>query len=281
MAPLPLTLVVWLSPAASPPPVAVALAEARGLYERRAEGAEGPVASRVPIDRAIAAYRRALTLSPDSIEANVGLLRALFFLGGFTNADEDAQRSAFGQAKDLAVTAVDRLEERLGSPKGAARIVALRRVPGSAALYLWASVSWGQWALSTSKLAAARQGAAGKIRDLAETSIALDPGLEEGSAYVILGRLHDQSPRIPFLTFWISRQAALRNLGTALARSPINTLAQYFLADAILHHAPERRAEAERLLATCARATPRAEFLVEDAHYAEFARRRLAGLRPR
>jgi hypothetical protein len=248
------------------------------LYERRAEGALGPVASTVPIEGAIAAYRRGLVLDPESTEGVVGLLRALFFRGGFTGADAETRRRVFGEAREVAAAAVERLEDRVGDRKGEARLAFLREAPGSASLYLWAGVSWGQWALATSKLAAARQGAAGRIRDLAETSLALDGGLEQGSAYVLLGRLHDQSPRIPFFTFWISRKKAIQSLETAHAMSPGNTVAQYYLAEALLHHAPERRAEAMRLLSECAASAPRPEFPVEDAHYAAQSRRRLAGL---
>ena len=278
MAVLPLILGLCLAPEAHLSPAAEALAEAHARYERRADGARGPVASRVPIEGAIAAYRRAAALDPGSIEARVGLIRALFFRGGFTDADPEAERRTFAEAKEVAVGAVLDLETSLGRPRGAARLAALGKVKDAAALYLWSSIAWGQWAISTSKLSAARSGAAGKIRDLAQTSIALDPTLEQGSAYLILGRLHDQSPRIPFLTFFISRKAALRNLELALSSSPRNTAAQYFLAEAILHHAPERETEARRLLAACASATPRPELRVEDAHYSELARLRLAEL---
>jgi len=276
--PLSLVLGLLMSPGAAVAPAAEALAEGAARYEGRAAGARGAVASPVPIEAAIAAYRRAATLDPASLEASVGLLRSLFFRGGFTRADPATSRRVFAEARDVAVAAVDRLETRLGSLKGEARMKALRATPGASALYFWAGVSWGQWALTTSRLAAARQGTAGKIRDLVETSLALDPALEQGSAHVLLGRLHDQSPRIPFFTFWISRKTALQQLEAAHAMSPGNTVAQYFLAEAILRHAPERRAEAGRLLLECAAATPRPEFLVEDAHYAIQARQMLAAL---
>jgi hypothetical protein len=155
----------------------------------------------------------------------------------------------------------------------------LRGVPGAAELHFWAAVAWGEWALARGKLAAARQGAGPKIRDLAETVIALDPDLEQGGGYRILGRLHAESPKIPFLTGWVSRRLALENLRRSLERGEGNTVTQLFLAEAILDHAPSRKEEARRLLESCAAAVPRPEYLVEDAHYAELARRRLAELR--
>jgi tetratricopeptide (TPR) repeat protein len=280
LTPVSLVLGLLLSQAAVEP-ASQALAEGAARYEHRAQGARGPIARPEPIEAAIAAYRRALVLEPDSVEGSLGLLRALFFRGGFTDVDPDTERRVFAEARDVAVVAVARLEKRVGKLEGKARIVALRKVPGAAALFVWAGISWGQWAISTSKLAAARQGAAARIRDLGETSLAIDEGLEQGSAHVLLGRLHDQSPRIPFLTFWISRKAALRHLEAAHAMSPGNTLAQYFLAEALLRRAPERTAEAKRLLQECASATPRPDFLVEDAHYAAQARQRLDELESR
>jgi hypothetical protein len=280
LAPLPLALALLLSPVAGVSEADEAFAEGAALYARRADGARGPVASSVPIDAAIAACRRGARLDPDSVDGTVALLRALFFRGGFTDADAATRRRVFTEARDVAAAAVGRLEKRVGRRKGDARIAALGQIEGSGALYLWAGISWGQWALHTSKLSAARQGAAGRIRDLAATSLSLDPGLEQGSAHLLLGRLHDQSPRIPFFTFWISRTAALRHLETAHAMSPGNTVAQYFLAEVILHHAAGRRAEARRLLSECASSTPRPEFLVEDAHYAARSRRKLLELGP-
>lgn len=276
MTALPLALGLLLTTA--PSAAAEAFAEGASLYARRAEGSEGGVASPIPVEGAIAAYRRGRSLDPDSVEGAVGLMRALFFRGGFTDADPDTARRHFAEGRDVAADAVERVEKRVASSTGEARIAALEEIPGAASLYLWAGISWSQWALSTSRLKAARQGAASRIRDLAETSIAMDAGLEQGSAHVLLGRLHDQAPRIPFLTFWISRKTALSHLDAAHDLSPTNTVAQYFLAEAILDHAPERRAEAMRLLSDCAASTPRPEFHVEDVHYAELARRRLAEL---
>jgi hypothetical protein len=278
---LPLLLCVAQAPPPSTPEPADALAEGAAWYRRRAEGSRGPLADPAPIEAATAAYRRARSADPDSIPAAVGLLRSLFLRGGFTDADADTRKRVFEEAKQAASEAVERLEARLGDPGGAARLAALRDVPGAAVLYLWAGVSWGQWALSTSKLSAARQGAAGRIRELGETSLALDPALEQGSAHVLLGRLHDQGPRIPFLSFWISREAALEHLETAHALSPGNSVARFFLADAILRRAPQRRAEAVRLLSECAAARPRPEYAVEDAHYAARSRQRLAELAAR
>ena len=153
------------------------------------------------------------------------------------------------------------------------------QVAGAASLYFWSAVSWGEWALARDMFAAARQGAGGRIRDLGQTVVDLDPELEEGGGYRILGRLHDQSPRIPFFTGWVSRREALSDLRKALAIGSRNSVNQFFLAEAIVHHEPANREEARRLFTLCASSRPRDEYRVEDAHYAGLSRQRLMELR--
>jgi tetratricopeptide (TPR) repeat protein len=271
--PLLLLLAAPASPAA-----AAALAEGDAHYERRAEGAHGAVADPAHVEAAMAAYRRAVNLDPRSLEARAGFLRAVFFRGGFCDMPPVPQMKIFEEAKRLAEDTVQMLEKSLGSPKGPARVAALRRVPAATPVYFWAAVSWGQWA-SDHKIAAAWQGAAARMRDLAQTVVDIDPTMDQGSAYLILGRLHAECPRIPMLTHWISRAQALAYLRKALAIGPSNTPNIYFLADAILDNDPARKDEARHLLERCASAEPRAEYLVEDAHYAEMARARLASIR--
>lgn len=270
---------------AGAPPAAAAIALGDSQYARRAEKARAGVAAPEPIEAAIAAYRRALALDPLSYEARLRMLRALFFRGGFCIIDPAAQIKLFEEAKSLAEDTVRNLERgvpsnrgQVGSSHGAARLEALRRIPHAAEIYLWSAISWGQWA-ATHKIAAAWQGAASRIRDLSQTGIDLKPGAEQGSGYVILGRLHIEAPHIPLLTGWVSRQKGIASLRQALAIAPQNTPARYFLAAALLEVDPSRSKEARELLAGLAATPPRPEYPVEDAHYAEAAKRRLAALR--
>jgi hypothetical protein len=163
-------------------------------------------------------------------------------------------------------------------PEGT-RLQALAERPHAADLYFWSAVSWGQWALERGTLAAARAGAAGEIRDLALRVLAIDPRMEQGGADRLLGRLHHQAPKIPLFTGWISRTHALAHLQRALELGPHNTVNQVFLAEAILDIDPSRKDEARRLLALCAAAEPRPEYLVEDAYYSGEAKALLSGLR--
>jgi tetratricopeptide (TPR) repeat protein len=247
-----------------------ALADADALYARRAEAGN--------VDKAIALYRRALSANAADGLVLSKLLRALHFKGAFTTAPAQQRDATFDEGRRLGQAFVDNNERAL--PKRAsARIDALRRVPHAADVYFWTAACWGQWALTRGKLAAARQGVAGKLRDLAQTVIDLDPSLEEGGGDRVLGRLHHQAPRIPFLTGWVSREKALLHLRRSHAIAAHNSATRFFLADAILELELRNKEEALRLLRACRDEPPRPEYLVEDRFYAEEARRRLAAIK--
>lgn len=265
--------------AAQSPPTpggASALAAADALYARRADGAVGPVANPKLIDEAIALYRRALQASPEDAAALYKVLRALHYKGAFTGASEETQKAVFDEGKRLGQAFVDRTERRLEGKTSAERLEALRRIPHVAEAYFWTAACWGQWALVRGKFAAARQGVAGKVRDLAQTVVELDPQLEEGGGYRLLGRLHDEAPRIPFITGWVSKDKALVYLRQAYAIAPQNLVTRFFLAEAILEHDAKDADEGRALLRSCIEEPPRPEYLVEDRHYAEQARLHLA-----
>jgi hypothetical protein len=255
-----------------------AMANGDTHYARRAEGARAGTCAPFQVDSAIVDYRRALALDALSYAIQLRLLRAYFFRGSFCGLDEREQSAQFEEAKRLAERTVRQLDVDLSRRRGSVRGDAGARIPEAAPTYLWAAIAWGQWAV-THKVAAAWQGAAARIRDLAEAVIAIEPATEQAGAHVILGRLHAEAPRVPLLTHWISREKALVHLRAAHAIAPDSPHATYFLADALLHLSPTGRNEAIELLRRCATQPPRPEYPVEDAHYAEMAQQRLAGLR--
>jgi tetratricopeptide (TPR) repeat protein len=259
--------------------VAALVAQGDAHYGRRAEGAVGAHAQPDQVDQAIDSYRSALAADAGSKLARAHLIRAVFFRTSFSNAPNDVRRRLLREARDVADEGLRRLDVELGDAKGSARLDALRGVDDAAALHFWAAVAWGQWGLAAGKFAAVRQGAAGRVRDLGQTVVDLDPAYEQGGGYRILGRLHDQCPRIPFLTGWVSHDRGLQYLRQALALEPGNTVDQVFLAEAILAHDGAHRAEAMRLLEACAQAVPRPGLLVEDAFYIDRARKLLASSR--
>jgi hypothetical protein len=255
---------------------AALVAEGDAHYGRRAEGAAGARAQAGEVDRAIDRYRSALGADPGSKLARARLIRAVFFRTSFSDAPTSVRRRLLREARDVADEGLRRLDGDLGGLKGNARLDALRRVDHAVDLHFWAAVAWGQWGLASGKLAAVRQGVAGRVRDLGQIVVELDPAYEQGGGYRILGRLHDQCPRIPFLTGWVSRDRGQQYLRQALALDPASTVDQVFLAEAILAHDRSRRAEAIRLLEGCAQAVPRPGFPVEDAFYIARARELLA-----
>lgn len=251
------------------------LAESDARWARRSEGAVGGVAKPAEIDAAIASARQALAADGGSVEARWRLVRALFFRGVYCTASAEEKKKLFGEAKAIGDNGLAALERMLAGAKGEARIAKLRAIPGAAPLHFWTAACWGEWALAYGKLAAAKEGAAGTIRDLAQAVIALDPALEEGGGSRILGRLHHQSPRIPFVTGWVSRDEGIAQLRRALASGPENRANLVFLAEALIDD-DAKAPEARKLLETAATLPPRPASAVEDAHYSARAAALLA-----
>ena len=257
---------------------ATLLASADAHYANRASNAQGARANPAEIDAAINDYRALLKQSPDAIPVRWRLQLALFFRAVYCGETSERRKKILGDARAIGDVAVANLEAPLKGKPAAARLAALRAIPEAAALYLWDAVVWGEWALAYGKMAAARQGAAAKIRDLSQTVIDLDPALEEGAGYRVLGRLHHQSPSIPFITGWVNHKLAVPLLRKALAIGPINRVNRFFLADALLDGDAAARREAATILHACATDTPRPALQVEDSEYAARCRTRLADL---
>src|SRR3990172_3412758 len=138
--------------AGEPAASAEALARGDDHYAHRDEGASGAQADPARIERALAEYRRALSLDPDSIEARCRLLRAIFFRATFCGAGEDEQRRLFDEARRIADEGIGRLEKSRRRPSDQAQVAAWKEVRNAAHLYFWAAVSWGEWAQRRSRL---------------------------------------------------------------------------------------------------------------------------------
>ena len=120
--------------------------------------------------------------------------------------------------------------------------------------------------------------ASNAIRDLATAVIQIEPATEQAGAFLVLGRLHRECPRVVFLTGWVSRSEGLRLLRQARSAAPESPGNAYFLAEALIDQNPREISEARSLLEWCAHLTPRPDYLVEDAHYVVEARELLARL---
>lgn len=250
---------------------AAPLSEADRLWALRAEGATGGHARGAAIDPVIAACRAALDKEPGSVAALGRLMRALYFKGEYVADDVAQKREIFDEGRKAAEQALDLLRREasksLGKDLSKATPVELApylegRVDATDA-FEWAAADWGKWSLAFGKMAAVKQGAAAKIRDYAQAVILLDPAYDAGAGYRILGRLHHQTPSVPFLTGWASRAEALKNLRLAVATGPKNFLGRQFLAEAIWDYETDRRAEARALMRGLVDEAPQPEWLVE------------------
>ena len=262
---------------------AAAIARGDAAWERRAEGAQGGRAARAPIAAAVAAYEEAVKAAPANLEASWKLLRALWFEGEYVARSQEEKQRIFGRGKAVSDNAWAVVGKRVGpkrleAERAADRAAVLRGVPEAPPLLLWSAADWGLWGNAFGKLAAARQGVGERVRDWAETLIALDERFEGGAGHRVLGRLHSEAPKVPFFTGWVDHDKAIAELEKALAMAPDELSNRFYLADALLEHRPAAKARAMVLLREVAAAKPRPSAPVEDAALSADATRRLADL---
>ncbi len=281
--PILVSLLLGTAPASAEEPSAIAAADA--AWSHRAAGASGGTASEPAARDVVAAARAAVVAEPESVGARWRLMRALYFLGEHATAGEAAKKAVFEEGKKVGEETLGLLRRRAGAVAGRDLSGAtpvelaphLSAIPDAVPAFLWAGVNWGKWALVFGKGAAARQGAAAKIRDYAEAVVALDPAWDEGGGHRVLGRLHHQTPSIPFVTGWASRTEALASLRRAVEIGPRNFVNRLYLAEAIWDYEKGRRDEARRMLEALVREAPTPGLEVEAARAQEDARALLAG----
>jgi tetratricopeptide (TPR) repeat protein len=244
------------------------------LWNLRADGSHGGRAAAGPIEGAIAAYARAVAQNPYDLEARARLLRAYRFKGAYVASTNDQKKAVYTEAKkagDDAIAIVEKLLAARGlknPSKASAKQVAeaVRPIAHAAEIYLWDAVNWGEWALAYGKIAAARQGAADRILRGATIAELVDPRMEGGTPSRVLGRLHDQTPRIPFLTGWASQREAVLYLSESHRIDPHNKITMVFLAEALLgSSSPEGKRQAVDLTRMAATAPNEPPFLVEQS----------------
>jgi len=240
-------------------------------WAQRAEG-------RPRVDAAIAAYEKAIAVDPDDLEAHWKLLRAFRFKGAYLAESRDEKKKIYTAAKsagDTALAAIERKAKTRGPEKGVAD--ALRSTPHAAEVFYWDAAVWGEWALVYGKLAAAREGVADRIKRHATIAMLIDPKAEGGGGARILGRLHHQTPRIPFLTGWASDALAVKYLEESLAHDPTNKLTRVWLAEAMVAVNPRSKPRATRMLREVVDSPNDEDYIVEQKAAVEDAKALLAG----
>lgn len=256
------------------------MADADAIWARRGEGARGAQAEAAPIDAAITAYRAALERNPTNFEARWKLMRALRFKGAHVATTNEQKRQIYDQAKSVGEAGIEILDGMLRS-KGISSIVnaperevakLARSIPQAGEFLYWDSVSWGEWALVFGKIAAVRQGAADRIRRESTIAMYIGSSIEKGGGARVLGRLHHQTPRVPFLTGWASNAEAVKYLTQSLEEDPSSKLTRVFLAEAIVAHDKKRKPEAIRTLREVIETPADPAWAVEEAGAQEDAR---------
>ena len=222
----------------------------------RAEGHEGGHAKAAHVDAAIAAYQKAVAENPNDLEARWKLMRTIRFKGAYVATTNDQKKQIYNEGKAAGEGAIALVEKQLAA-KGIASITkakeqqvadAARAIPGAAEIFLWDSVNWGEWALAYGKLAAVREGAADRIRRESTIAMLIDPRLEGGAPPRVLGRLHDQTPHVPFITGWASSKEAVKYLNDSLKIDPTNKITRVFLAEAMVDNNSSSAPQAVQML---------------------------------
>ena len=133
-------------------------------------------------------------------------------------------------------------------------------------------MNWGEWALAYGKMAAVREGAADRIKREATIALLADPKMDGGGPQRVLGRLHDQTPHIPFLTGWASSKEAVRFLRESYRIDPTNKVTRVFLAEAMVANDNNSGAEAIRILHEVINSPNDPNFEVENTRAQEDAK---------
>jgi len=259
---------------------------AEALYPHRDEGHQGGHGAPETIAASIAAYEQALAFDPDNLEVRWKLLRALYFQGEHVQRERAAKRQTFDRGREVFEGALDLLAEKVGGRKRLDALgpeqtaTAFADTPDALPTYFWGAVSWGLWGEAFGKVAAVRQGVAGKLKHYIDVVMAIDPMYSDAGGHRLKGRFHSEAPRIPFFTPWVSRETALAELHIAWETAPQDPLNGLYPAEAILDHAPRKRSEAIKILDEIRHRQPRPEKLVEDLSVVERARHRLEALAP-
>jgi tetratricopeptide (TPR) repeat protein len=247
-------------------------------WNARAEGHQGGRAKPAQIDGALAAYRKVVAQEPNNLDARWKLLRALRFKGAYVASTPDDKKRIYAMGKsegEAAIVIVNRGLAAKGVKANAPEkqvADAARSIPGAGEVFFWDSVNWGEWALAYGKMAAVREGAADRIRREATIAMLVNPKMDGGGPQRVLGRLHDQTPRVPFLTGWASSKEAVRFLKESYAIDPTNKITRVFLAEAMESEDSKSRPEAIRILREVIGTPNDPEYEVENAQAQEDAK---------
>jgi hypothetical protein len=247
-------------------------------WNARAEGHQGGHARASQIDIVIASYQKAVAQEPNNLEARWKLLRAIRFKGAYVASTNEEKKRIYAIGKtegNAAIAIVNRALTARGVKADASEkqvADAARTIPGAGEVFFWDAVNWGEWALAYGKMAAVREGAADRIRRSATIAMLADPKMDGGGPQRVLGRLHDQTPHVPFITGWASSKEAVRFLKESNKIDPANKITRVFLAEALVSNDSKNGPEAIRILHDVVSTPNDPNYEVENAQAQEDAK---------
>jgi len=256
------------------------VADGDQFWSMRSEGHQGAKARATNIDSAIAAYQRAVSQNPNDLEARWKLLRAIRFKGQHVANGKEEKKNVYTQATkagESAMTVLDRMLSAKGLKsvsKASEKQVAdaARTIPNAGNVFYWDAVSWGEWALVYGKMAAVREGVADRIKRESTIVMVMDPKIEQGGGARVLGRLHNQTPRVPFITGWASDKEAVKFLSQSLAQDPANKITRVFLAEAMVADEKKTKPQAVEMLRQVLNTPNDPDYVVEQSGAQDDAR---------
>jgi tetratricopeptide (TPR) repeat protein len=258
--------------------VAAQISDGDQHWNARADGHAGGRAKAAQIDAAITAYQKAVIAEPNSFDARWKLLRAIRFKGAYVASTNDEKKAIYTNGKNSGEAAIALVNRALAAKGVKANAPekqvadAARTISGAGEIFFWDSVNWGEWALAYGKMAAVREGAADRIRREATIAMLIDPKMDGGGPQRVLGRLHDQTPHVPFITGWASSKEAVRFLRESNKLDPANKITRVFLAEALVANDSRNGPEAIRILREVINSANDPNYEVESAQAQEDAK---------
>ena len=220
-------------------------------YNDRGEGARGIQADSKNIDQAIRHLERAVKINALEEEAAVYLLKCYYYKGTYVLADEEDRKAEYNKGKALAEKMV-------------------AKYPNSAALRYWYLTCLGKWSEVYGILTAAKEGVADLMKEHSEKIIELDPMVEHGGGYFMLGAVHFKSPYIPFILSWPDNDDAIIWLLKAKITGHATPIQKNYLARALYKDGKED--EAIRLVKEVISTPPSPSDIVEERFEIEEAK---------
>lgn len=211
-------------------------------YEQRTEGAQGVVAAREPIEKAIAHLTIALAEPQNELKSAIYLCRSYIFKGRFVEKESRARTKALGEAKELS--------ERF-----------LAKYPNNRELRFEHLAALGLWGESLGIFRAAKEGIATKMREACEAMIMLDPEFMNGVGKRSLAVLNYKVPVIPFIISWPDKKKSLALLAEVMASYPDDLASNFYYAEAL--YVNGKKQEAKQYLQRTLSFAPDNEALLE------------------